>query len=178
MRRWGWIVVVGAALALTSCAGIGTVSQDEVTAEAQRRGGGVTTDLVDAAVEAVADETGQDPLPVHSITATLAQVTIVVPAGDGSPRRESWTYGTSGRYGGRGLGGPELVAAPPTGIFPVAPGDLDVDAAGATAREAGGPDSWVQTVTVTRPSEGAQPTLSVVVTDGSNSQTIVVEAGR
>ncbi|HEV7722018.1 MAG TPA: hypothetical protein VGO60_12060 [Iamia sp.] len=178
MRSRGAIALVVAALALTSCAGIGTVSQEEVTAEAQRRGGGITTHLVDAAVEAVAEETGRDPLPVHSITATLAQVTIVVPSADGSPGRDAWTYGTSGLYGGRGLTGPAVAGESAGGIFAVATGDLDVDTAGATARDAGGPGTWVESVTVARPGEGAEPVVSVVVTDGAVSQTIVVEGSR
>jgi hypothetical protein len=177
MRRRGWIGLVVAGLALTSC-GFGTVSQDDVTAEARRRGGGVTSDLVAAAIEAVADETGQDPLRVHSITATLAQVTVVVPATDGSGRRETWTYGTSGRYGGRGLAGPVVGAGPAAGTFPVAADGVDVDAAAATARDAGGPGRWVESVTVIRPGEGAEPVRSVVVTDGVSPQTVVVEGLR
>lgn len=164
-----WLAAV-VALALASC-GIGAMSQDELTAEARGRGGGVTTSLVDEAIAAVAAETGQDRLTVTSITATLAQVTIAV-AGSGS-----WTYGTSGLYGGRGLTGPTADGPGAAGrAFPVATGELDVDAAGATARDAVGPGTWVESVTVTRPAEGAEPSLAVVVTDGAASATVVVDA--
>lgn len=162
-----WITVVAGALALSSC-GIGAVSQAELTAEAQGRGGGITTGLVDEAIEAVAEETGQEPLVASSITAMLAQVAIVV---DG----QTWTYGTSGLYGGRGLTGPTAGGATGGGGFPVAPGDLDVDAAGATARDAVGPGTWVESVTAIRPGEGADPALRVAVTDGTLSATVVVD---
>jgi hypothetical protein len=167
MRTRVWITA-GVALALASC-GIGAVSQDDLTAEAQGRGGGVTTSLVDEAIAAVADEVGRDPLLVRSITATLAQVTIVVDGGD------AWTYGTSGLYGGRGLSGPE-----PSGsggaAFPVSPGAIAVDAGGATARDAVGPGTWVESVTVTRPGEGAAIAQAVRVTDGVTPATVVVDA--
>lgn len=166
--------LVVAAVALTSCVGAGAVNQGAVTAEVQRRGGGVTTALVDDALAAVAEETGEDPLVVHSITATLATVVIVVPATDGSGGRESWRYGTSGIYGGRGLEGPDVAEEPAFETFPVRVGDLDVDAHGATAREAGGPGRWVESYTVARPAAGAEPVTTVVVADGVDAPSPVV----
>lgn len=164
--------VAVAAVALTSCVGLGAENQGRTTAAAQRRGGGVTSALVDDAIEAVADETGADPLQVHSITARLAEVVVVVPAADGG--REEWRYGTSGLYGGRGLGGPEPSTTPVEGTFAVAPGDVDVDAAVDTARPQGDPGAWVDHLVVARPSEGAEPVVTVEVTAGSLPTTVVV----
>lgn len=172
--RVGALAVV--TMALTSCVGIGAVNRGAVTAEAQRRGGGVTTALVDEAVAAVAEATGEDPVVVHSITATLAQVAIVVPATDGSGGRERWTYGTSGLYGGKGLAGPEVAEEPAFETFPVGVGDLDVDGDVATAREEAGPGRWVESYTVARPAAGAEPVTTVVVTDGVTPSPVVLDA--
>ncbi len=161
--------MVVAAVALTSCVGIGAVNRGSVTREAQERGGGITSALLDDAIAAVAEETGTDPLQVHSVTARLAQVTIVVPATDGSGGREAWTYGTSGLYGGKGLEGPAVAEEPAFGTFPLAAGAIDVDALAATARDEAGPGRWVDAVTVARPAEGAEPITTVVVTDGATT---------
>lgn len=186
MRRRGRTSLVAtlavAAVGLTSCVGIGAVDHGGLTAEAQRRGGGVTTGLVDDAVAALAEATGEDPLQVHSITAALTVVTIVVPAADGSGGREQWRYGTSGLYGGRGLTGPDVAAAPAPAPFPVAVGDLDVDGAVATAtaeagaRAGSGSRRWVESVTVARPAEGAEPVTTVVVTDGGLPTPVLIDA--
>lgn len=168
--------LVVTAAALTSCVGLGAEGEGRVVAEAQRRGGGVTTGLVDDAIAAVAAETGTEPLVVHSITAELAAVTVVVPAADGSGARDQWRYGTSGLIaGGRGLDGPERVAAPADGTFPVAIGDLAVDEAADTARAAGDPGAWVDSITVARPGEGADPVMTVEVTAGGLPTTVVVD---
>jgi hypothetical protein len=160
----GALVVVS--VALTSCVGIGAVNRGAVVRQAQQRGGGITTGLVDQALTAVAEQTGEDPVAVHSITATLAQVVVVVPATDGSGGRESWTYGTSGQFGGKGLGGPTPVAEPAFAPFPVAAGDLDVDGLVDVARDAVGPGRWVESFSVARLAEGGEPITTVVVTDG------------
>ena len=166
--------LVVAAVALTSCVGIGAVNRGAVVRQAQQRGGGITTGLVDEALAAVAERTGEDPVAVHSITATLAQVVVVVPATDGSGGRESWTYGTSGQLGGKGLEGPTPVAEPAFETFPVAVGDLDVDAHVVTARDAVGPGRWVESYAVARPAAGAEPVTTVVVTDGVDVPSPVV----
>ncbi|HEU5151852.1 MAG TPA: hypothetical protein VFU19_15245 [Iamia sp.] len=167
--------LVVATVALTSCVGIGAVDRGRVTAEAQQRGGGVTTALVDEAIAAVAAETGADPLVVHAVTATLARVTVVVPAADGAGR-EAWTYGTSGLYGGRGLEGPDRPDEPGGEPFPVAVGDLDVDGATAAARAAAGPGLWVASVTIGRPATGGEPATTVAVDDGSGPTPVVIDA--
>jgi hypothetical protein len=165
-----------AAVALTSCVGIGAVTEGDVRTRAQERGGGVTTNLVDDAIAEVSAATGQRPLEVHSITATLAQVTIVVPA-EGGNGRDAWTYGTSGLLGGKGLEGPTPAAEPAFATFPVEVGQLDVDGLADRAREeAGGAGRWVDSVTVARLSEGAEPITTVVVTDGGVPSPIQFDA--
>lgn len=168
--------LVVAAVALTSCAGIGTVNQGRLTAQAQQRGGGVTTGLVDEAIAAVAEASGRDPLEVHSLTAALTVVTIVVPASDGSGGREEWRYGTSGLYGGRGVEGPSVSEAPAFGTFPLAVGDLDVDGAVDTAFAETGPGRWVQTYTVARPADGAEPVTTVVVAGAGAPSPVLLDA--
>lgn len=164
-----------AAVALTSCVGIGAVTEGSVVREAQARGGGITTDLVDEAIAEVAAATGQSPLEVHAITATLARVEIVVPAAGGG--RDTWTYGTSGVFGGKGLEGPEPELAPAFAFFPVEAGQVDVDALAAAAREeAGGAGRWVESVTIARPADGAEPVTTVVVTDGGVPSNVMFDA--
>jgi hypothetical protein len=154
-----------AAVALTSCVGIGAVTEGDVVKKAQERGGGVTSNLVDDAIAEVSAATGERPLAVQSITATLAQVTIVVPAAEGTGR-DSWTYGTSGLLGGKGLTGPTPAADRAYAPFPVEVGQLDVDGLADRARTEAGPGRWVDSVTVARLADGAEPTTTVVVTDG------------
>jgi len=164
-----------AALVLTSCVGIGATGEGAVTAEAQRRGGGITTDLVDEAIAAVTRETGVDPLVVHSITAELAAVTIVVPARDGSAGGDRWRFGTSGLYGGKGLDGPAAAGEQAAATFAVAVGDLAVDAAVATARAAAAPGAWVESIAVARPIGGGDPVVEVEVRAGDLPTTVVVD---
>lgn len=173
--RTGFVVTLAmAAVVLTSCVGIGAVTEGDVIERAQERGGGVTTNLVDGAIAEVSAATGQRPLEVHSITATLAQVTIVVPAAEGAGR-DAWTYGTSGLLGGKGLDGPTPVAEPALAPFPVEVEQIDVDGSADRARDEAGPGRWVESVTIARLSEGSEPITTVVVTDGGVPSSIQLD---
>jgi hypothetical protein len=181
MRRISLLGAVAvAALGLSSCVGIGAVNQGSVTRRAQERGGGVTTDLVADALAAVAAETGDPTLRVHTLTAELAAVTVVV-AGDQPGRLTSWRYGTSGLYGGRGLAGPDPVRAGggeavSAALFGPDEAGLDeLDAMVERVIESSGVvGGWVETATVARPGPGAAPTVTFVVTDDLREATVVV----
>lgn len=177
-RATALAVVVVAALGLTSCVGIGAVNRGAVTARAQERGGGVTAGLVADALDAVAEASGQDPLRVQALTASFTTVTLVVAGSGGDGGLESWRYGTSGMYGGRGVTGPEPVGGEVVAgtLFTAEEAGLDgldamVDRARATA---GRPGGWVETVTVTRPVAGEAPTVTLLVSDRGHEVAVVM----
>lgn len=176
MRRWRiWAAALVAAVALASCTGIGAVDQRELEEEAQDRGGGVTQGLVDEALAAIAEKSGRDPLYVLTLTATLGQVTVVVPSEDGTAA-ETWRYGTSGLLGGKGLEGPERSGPASGASFTAEQAGLDdLDAAVAAARrDVGRPDAWVEGIAVGQTSAEASPLTTVQLADAAGQQQVVL----
>lgn len=158
---------IGAALLLASCGGITRGEMDE---EIQSRGGGLGSALPLEALVAVEEEVG-DEVVLRSMSVNLGSVTIDVLVPGTNDELDSYTYGTSGLYGGGGLSDPR----PVTGVGRardlrrqlfrperVAFDDLDAMVDQAIA-EADLPEGYAQNISINR--TGRRVTISINVTN-------------
>jgi hypothetical protein len=178
---WAWRPVAATAAVAVLAAGC-SVSSRDVVEEAQARGGGLSGELVAVAVGAVAEDQDVDTVALRSVTVVFTRVVLEVgvPAEEGLAAVEAvevYEYGTSGRFGGRGLSGPQDVDLPVTGaplaptLFTLAQAGVErFDAMVATAlREAGLDGAHASVATIARPGGGGEPQTVVTVTDGDGA---------
>ncbi|HEY8546422.1 MAG TPA: hypothetical protein VIL36_15290, partial [Acidimicrobiales bacterium] len=178
---WAWRPVaatLAVALAVALAAGC-SVSSHDVVEEARARGGGLSGELVAVAVGAVAEDQDVDTPALRSVTVVFTRVILEVamPADGGLAGAEevvAYELGTSGRFGGRGLDGPEEVELPVTGE-PLGPSLFTLDQAGVdrfdamvttALREADLDGGYAAVATIARPAGGGDPETVVTVTDG------------
>lgn len=174
------MALAGAVAALVPASCVGSVTAGTLDEEVRSRGGGLGQDLVLEAVDAVEAELGVEAVELRLVTLAPSQVHMEVRVPGTERDVDSWSYGTSGLYGGRGLRGPDPVAVSASGppietlLFRVADARLDrldatVDEAIAQAGLAGG---YAQSATVSRAGGGPGPVTTVTVTD--DRSTVVV----
>lgn len=165
-------------MALAGC--VGSIDGQAFEREVQARGGGLDGELVLDALEAVEDELGTDDVRLRSLDVRPGYVTLEVQVPHAPDELDAYRYGSSGRYGGRGLGEarpvPRNAAEPPLAEQLFSPaeaglGDLDavVDEALAAAEVRGG---YTSDASVRRVPGGAGPVITVTVTN--ERRTVVV----
>lgn len=171
--RPGFLLVqalVGVAV-LAAC--VGSVTKQDLDEEMRSRGsGGIGERLLTEAVQAVLDALGARDVHMRSLTASPGQVTMHVRVPETS-NIDSYDYGTSGLYGGRGLDGPSPVSVsrdgPPleTQVFLASEAGVDrfdemADQALAEAALAGG---YVEGATIRRSEAHGGPVVTIRVTN-------------
>jgi hypothetical protein len=112
------VAVLGAA---TTAGCIGSETRESFDDEVHARGGGLTQELVIEAVDAVEEDTGADALKLRSFTTSAGRVSLEVQVPGSLEDLDSYSFGSSGLYGGGGLDGPDPVARSGTGALPGRP---------------------------------------------------------
>jgi hypothetical protein len=171
------VALVGAS-ATAGC--IGSETRESFDEEVHARGGGLTQELVIDAVDAVEEDTGADTIKLRSFTTSAGRVSLEVQVPGSVEDLDSYSYGSSGLYGGGGLDGPDPVArsgseAPlEAQVFTLDEAGIDrfdamVDQAIAEADLPGG---WASSASVTR-GEQAAPVISVTVTNVRRTVSVI-----
>ncbi len=174
------MALAGALAALVPASCVGSVTAGALDEEVRSRGGGLGQSLVLDAVDTVEAELGVEAVELRLVTLAPSQVHMEVRVPGTERDVDSWSYGTSGLYGGRGLSGPDPVAVsaggPPIETLLFRPADARLDRFDATVDEAiaqaaldGG---YAQSATISRPGGGQGPVTTVTVTD--DRATVVV----
>lgn len=165
-------------LALASC--VGSVSTEQFNDEVHERGGGLSRHVIVDAVAAVGEDQRVDVVQLRSLSVMPGRVALEVRVPGSVADVDSYTYGTSGLFGGGGLDGPEPVHTSSTdqplesAVFTTEAAGVDgfdevVDAAIAEADLPGG---YATGAEIARPGGGAGPTIEVTVTN--DRRTVVV----
>lgn len=176
------MAIVAGVLALGAC--VGSIDRDDFDDEVRSRGGGLDGSLVSDGVDAVAGDLGVDGIEVWSVAVLPGSVTLQVRLPAQPDALDSYRYGTSGQYGGRGLSEPQPLSTNSafgdmeTRVFdPTAVGLDRLDEMVAEAIGAAGLDGgWASGATTTRgAAPGADVVTAVTVTD--ERRTVVVTFG-
>lgn len=176
------VATVASVLALGAC--VGSIDRGEFDDEVRSRGGGLDGSLVSDGVDAVARDLGVEDIEVWSVSIVPGAVTLQVRLPAQPDALDSYRYGTSGQYGGRGLSEPQPLstnsayAEMESRVFdPTAVGLDGLDEMVAEAIEAAGLDGgWASGASTTRgATPGADVVTAVTVTD--ERRTVVVTFG-
>jgi len=165
----------------TGC--IGSTTRASFDDEVHRRGGGLSQDLVHDAVAAVgrAQHAGPaDQVRLVSVTVQPARVAVDAQVPRTTDDVDAYTFGSSGMYGGKGLGGPQPVHRSSTDQ-PLESSTFDVTDAGVGRFDrmvdraidaAHLPGGYATGATISRPLAGQPPQTVVTVTNRRRTTTV------
>lgn len=160
-------MAVTGVLVLGAC--IGSIGQDEFEDRVRARGGGLDGALLADAVDAVEEDLDVDEIRLRAVDVKPGAVTLQVQVPTDPEELDTYRFGSSGRYGGRGLSGPTPVARGP-GDQPLDEQLFDPDTAGfahfdamvAEALQAAEVErGWASGATIGRAGDGAVTTVTV-----------------
>lgn len=170
------------AFVLASC--VGSVDQDEFNDEVHERGGGLSHEVIDDAVAAVAADQGIEAVQVRSMSVMPGRVALEVRVPGSIEDVDAYTYGTSGMFGGEGLDGPEPVHTSAveqpleSAVFTTEQAGIQRfdDLVDQAIAEADLPGGYATGATIDRPEGSRQPVVEVTVTNARRTVTVVFTA--
>ena len=159
---------------------IGSVTRESFEDEVHARGGGLSQRLAVEAVGSVEDELHVDSVRLRSLTVNPGYVSLEVQVPESVEDLDSYTFGTSGMYGGGGLSGPDPVARSfdegslEAQVFTLEQAGVDhLDATVDTAvREAGLDGGYATTANVVRLPGQPDPQTTITVTNVRRTLTV------
>ena len=173
---------IAGALAVGAC--VGSIDRGDFDDEVRARGGGLDGDLVIDGIDAVERDLGVEHIEVWSVAVAPGAVTFQVRLPTQPDALDSYRYGSSGQYGGRGLSEPQPLSTNgaydsiDSRVFDPTTVGLDrLDEMAAEAIDAAGLDGgWASGASTNRPAApGADVVTSITVTD--ERRTVVVMFG-
>lgn len=164
-------MAVTSTLVLGAC--VGAIGQAEFDDEVRARGGGLDGGLVADAVDAIEDDLDVDGVHLRAVDVRPGLVTLQVQVPTDPDELDTYQFGSSGRYGIRGLSDPTPVARGPgeppleSQLFaPDTAGFERFDAMVAEALDAAEVDGgYAERASIIRTGAGGGPVTAVTVTN-------------